>query len=151
MKWNRALAYLPLLLIGACSPSKPETTTGHSLPQVDPARASALFTAFNAHQWQTMAELYAEDAMFLDPSLGAHPVKQSRAEIVAKYMELQAMCPDVLDSLVSVLPCDTNKLVVEFVSKGTLPDGTHMRLPIVSILTYRNGLIVSDHTYYDNN
>ncbi|MEN9638628.1 MAG: hypothetical protein RLZZ262_496 [Bacteroidota bacterium] len=118
--------------------------------QVDPAKGRALFEAFNAHNWNAMADKYDADALFMDPALGVYPVHQSKDSIVAKYTQLQAMCPDINDSLVAVWPCDSNKLVAEFVSKGTLPDGSILRLPIVSILTYRNGLIISDHTYYDN-
>lgn len=139
-----------LMFVSACQEKTPRHVKTEALTQVDPAKGRALFEAFNAHNWQKMADLYAPDAMFLDPALGAEPVHQSKDAIIAKYTELQSMCPDITDSLVGVWACDTNKLVAEFVSKGTLPDGSSMRLPIVSVLTFRNGLIVSDRTYYDN-
>ncbi len=139
-----------VMFVTACQEKTPSNVKSEPLSQVDPAKGRALFEAFNAHNWQKMADLYAPDAVFLDPALGAEPVHQSKDSIVAKYTALQSICPDITDSLVGVWACDTNKLVAEFVSKGTFPDGSSMRLPIVSILTFRNGLIVSDRTYYDN-
>jgi ketosteroid isomerase-like protein len=126
------------------------TTEVIALNSVSVQQGKALFDAFNRHDWKAMSELYSEDAIFLDPSLGMAEVAQSRDSIASKYLVLENFMPDIFDSLVFLGPCDTNKILVEFVSKGTLPDGTAFRLPIMSLLTFKNGLIVSDHTYYDN-
>jgi hypothetical protein len=118
--------------------------------RVDIKKGEALFQAFNRHDWPAMAALYSPNALFLDPALGQYPITQTRDSIVAKYTALAAIVPDISDSLACILPCDSNRLMVEFVSKGTFPDGSNFRLPIVSILTFNNGLIIADHTYYDN-
>jgi ketosteroid isomerase-like protein len=144
-------AYMGVLLAAVLMACETKTLPETKAPKaIDAAMGRALFEAFNAHNWTKMAGLYSDDAVFLDPSLGQYPVRQSKDSIVAKYTALQAFIPDITDSLVSVWPCDSNKLVVEFVSKGTMPDSSVFRLPIVSILTFRNGKIISDHTYYDN-
>ena len=110
--------------------------------------AEKLFEALNRHDWKSMADLYAEKATFLDPSFGVEPVSKTRSETIAKYTELQKMFPDIHDEVKAMYP-NQNTVVIEFTSTGTAPDGTTFRLPIVSILTIENGLIVKDATYYD--
>jgi ketosteroid isomerase-like protein len=78
------------------------------------------------------------------------PQLKSRAQIVKEYSELQSMFPDVQDSVVAVYPSGKNKVIVEFVSKGTNPDKTKFELPICTIFTIENGKITKDYTYYDN-
>ncbi|MBX7262129.1 MAG: nuclear transport factor 2 family protein [Chitinophagales bacterium] len=41
-------------------------------------------------------------------------------------------------------------VIVEFLSKGTAPDGMKFTLPICTIFKIKNGKIVKDFTYYDN-
>lgn len=135
----RAFAFTGVLLFAvACSPSssRPERV------------AEKLFDAFNRHDWKSMVDLYAEEAKFLDPSFGVEPVSKTRSETIAKYTELQKMFPDIHDEVKAMYP-NQNTVVIEFISTGTAPDGTTFRLPIVSILTIENGLIVKDATYYD--
>ncbi len=43
--------------------------------------AEQLFAAFNQHDWKIMANLYADSALFLDPSLGKDYVTQSRQRL----------------------------------------------------------------------
>lgn len=129
-----------LFLMTACSSSVQEN------PNV--AIAKKLFEAFNQHDWKTMAELYAENALFLDPSFGKAFVPKSRAETIAKYTEMQIMFPDIHDEVKNLYPSGET-IAVEFTSTGTAPDGTNFSLPIVSILTVKDGLIVKDATYYD--
>lgn len=95
-----------------------------------------------------MASLYAEDAGFLDPSLGKEFIEKSREETIARYTELQHMFPDIRDTILHIYSSGET-VTVEFLSTGTAPDGTSFSLPIVSILTIRNGLIIRDATYYD--
>lgn len=128
-----------LLLAVACSSSSRNTNA---------QTARKLFAAFNDHNWQAMASLYAEDALFLDPAFGTKPVSKSRAEIVTKYRELQNTFPNLHDEVVNVYAEDQT-VIVEFVSTGTASDGTTFSLPIVSVLTLENGLIIKDATYYD--
>jgi ketosteroid isomerase-like protein len=110
--------------------------------------ALAMFDAFNKHDWQKMAKYYAEDAEFLDPSLGKTYVKQSHAEIIGKYQGMQQMFPDITDD-VTGLYVDGNSVIVQFTSHGTVSGGSSFSLPIITVLTFSNGLIVRDATYYD--
>lgn len=112
-----------------------------------PAKAAAMFDAFNKHDWKRMAGYYAQDAEFLDPSLGKDFVKQTPDEIVAKYTGMQQMFPDIHDEIKSVHSAGES-VIIEFVSTGTT-QGIKFTLPIVTILTFKDGLIVRDATYYD--
>jgi ketosteroid isomerase-like protein len=112
--------------------------------------AKRVFEHFNQHNWEKMAELYADPADFLDPSFGQKPVKQTRQQTVKKYKEMEAMSKDIRDDVVQIYPSGDKNVIVEFVSSGTAPDGTKWSLPICTIFTIENGLITKDHTYYDN-
>jgi ketosteroid isomerase-like protein len=107
------------------------------------------FAYFNQHQWDAMAALYADTAMFKDPSLGPVAVRQNRKQVADKYRTLQKDIPNVKDEIVKLYAADPDHIVAEFVSKGTLSDGSRLQLPICTIFTIRNGLIVADYTYYD--
>ena len=97
-----------------------------------------------------MANLYTENPEFKEPTSEMKPQLKSRVQIVKEYSELQSMFPDVQDSVVAVYPSGKNKVIVEFVSKGTNPDKTKFELPICTIFTIENGKITKDYTYYDN-
>lgn len=112
--------------------------------------AKQLFVEFNKHDWQKMANLYTENPEFKEPTSGMKPQLKSRAQIVKEYSEMQSMFPDVQNSVVAVYPSGKNKVIVEFVSKGTNPDKTKFELPICTIFTIENGKITKDYTYYDN-
>lgn len=107
-----------------------------------------MFEAFNQHDWKKMASYYADDASFLDPTLGAEEVNQSHAEIVKKYSNLEKMAPDIHDDIKHIHAAG-NTVVVEFVSSGSAPDGTKWKLPICTVLTLADGKIVRDATYFD--
>jgi ketosteroid isomerase-like protein len=97
-----------------------------------------------------MANMYTETADFKDPSLGQGIVKQTREQIVKKYEELSQAFPDVKDEVVSIYPSGDKHIIVEFISTGTAPDSSKFELPICTIFTFENGLIIKDFTYYDN-
>ncbi len=130
-----------LLIAAACSSSE-------NLEKKNTEVAQKLFEAFNQHDWKTMTDLYAEQAQFLDPSFGPELVTKSRTETIAKYEEMQSAFPDIHDAVQNIYPSGET-VTVEFISTGIAPDGTKFSLPIVSILTIREGLIVKDATYYD--
>lgn len=108
-----------------------------------------MFAAFNAHNWQEMASCYAADAQYLDPTYGPNYVSKTQQEIVAKYFEMQQMFPDIKDSIVE-MQAVKNQVVIQFVSSGSSGDSIQFRLPICTVLTFANGKIVKDATYYDN-
>lgn len=109
---------------------------------------NAMFEAFNQHDWQKMAAFYSDDASFLDPSYGPDYVTKTREEIASKYAELEKLFPDIHDQVIGMYPSG-DKVTVEFVSTGTLTDSLKLKLPIITVLTFKDGLIIKDATYYD--
>jgi ketosteroid isomerase-like protein len=111
------------------------------------SRASC-FEAFNRHAWNEMTALYAENASFLDPSYGKEYVTKSRKETAEKYAGMQTMFPDMHDEVTGIYSSG-DVVTVEFVATGSMNDSVHFKLPIVSVLTMRDGLVIRDATYYD--
>lgn len=110
----------------------------------------SMYDYFNQHDWEKMASLYAEDAQFLDPSLGADYIIQTRQQTIAKYSEMQQMFPDIHDQIVTICATD-DKVVVEFIASGSSGDSIQFKLPIATIFTLKDGMIIKDATYYDYN
>ena len=108
------------------------------------------FQHFNDHNWKKMAEMYTETSEFKDPTLGAGIVKQTRAETIKKYSELNKIFPDLKDEVVQMYPSGEKHVIVEFVSSGTAPDGSKFELPICTIFNIENEKITKDFTYFDN-
>jgi ketosteroid isomerase-like protein len=113
------------------------------------ANAKKLYEHFNAHDWKAMADLYVEDADFLDPSFGTDYIKQNRAQIVEKYSGMEQMFPDIHDEVKEMYAID-DKVIIQFVATGNSGDSIKLKLPICGILTFKDGKIVRDATYYDN-
>lgn len=107
-----------------------------------------MFAAFNRHDWKGMAEYYADTAEFLDPSDGTEYVKKTRHETIAKYAEMEKMFPNVHDEVVTLFS-HADKVAVEFISTGS-GNGEEFALPISTVLTFADGKIVRDATYYNN-
>ncbi|WP_179340019.1 nuclear transport factor 2 family protein [Winogradskyella ludwigii] len=108
------------------------------------------FEHFNNHEWQKMAEMYIETAEFKDPTLGEGIVKMTRAEIIAKYSELNGIFTDIKDKVIQTYPSGEKNIIVEFISSGTAPDNSKFELPICTIFTIENGKITKDFSYFDN-
>ncbi|KFC18249.1 nuclear transport factor 2 family protein [Chryseobacterium sp. FH1] len=108
------------------------------------------FKLFNEHKWKELSELYVENAEFKDPTFGNGIVKQSKAEFIKKYTELNQVLPDLKDKVIQIYPSGDKNMIVEFVSTGTAPDQSKFELPISTIFTIENGKITKDFTYYDN-
>jgi len=108
------------------------------------------FEHFNNHEWQKMAEMYIETAEFKDPTLGEGIVKMTRAEIIAKYSELNGIFTDINDKVIQTYPSGEKNIIVEFISSGTAPDNSKFELPICTIFTIENGKITKDFSYFDN-
>ena len=92
--------------------------------------AKELFIHFNNYDWQKMANLYSEKVEFKEPASGMVAHQKSKDMIIKEYSELQNQFPDVQDSVVAVYPSGDKNVIVEFVSKGTLPDQSKFELPI---------------------
>lgn len=126
------------------------TNTDTYMPTSNRQVIDLYFSHFNEHQWEKMAELYADTAAFKDPSLGNGIVKQTTRQIVEKYSAMQRTFPDLHDRVIEIYPSGNNHIIVEFVSTGTAPDGSRFELPICTIFTIEHGVITKDFTYYDN-
>lgn len=143
MKTNILLIILSATVLCACNKPGDNTT-------VNTKTAKELFAAFNRHDWKAMASYYADTAEFLDPAFGPEPVKKTHEETIEKYTGMQQMFADIKDDI-SAVHATGDVVVVEFVSSGTPQGGTKWHLPICSVLTFnKNGKIVKDATYYDN-
>lgn len=114
------------------------------------ALVKQMYVHFNNHDWTAMASLYSDSAEFKDPSFGAGIVRQSRSEIAEKYAKYQEQSPDIRDDIVQIYASGSSHVIVEFVSSGTAPNGERWSLPICTIFTIKNSMIVKDFTYYDN-
>ncbi len=121
---------------------------------IDHAAANKLiidqyFQHFNRHEWQKMVDMYIDEPEMKDPAYGRTNRKMTKAAILAKYMELHQMIPDVQDRVISML-YSGDQVVVEFESYGTAPNGSAFVLPICAIFQIKGGKIIKDLTYYDN-
>lgn len=108
------------------------------------------FQLFNSHEWAKLSQLYSENADFKDPSLGVGVVKQSRAQFIEKYSQLNGIFPDLKDKIIQTYPSGDQHVIVEFISTGTAEDNSKFELPICTIFTIENGKIVKDYSYFDN-
>ncbi len=137
------IGFLLILFVSGCSKKHEE-----SPPNKNVVIVTSMFDAFNRHDWKAMADHYIDSASFLDPSFGKEYIIQSKAALASKYEEMQKFLPDIHDDIVGLYPSG-DKVSIEFISTGTMPDGTKFSLPISCILTLENGKIVKDATYYD--
>lgn len=103
--------------------------------------ATAVFDAFNRHDWEKMESLYSDSVILQDP---AYPGGKTGKEGMTEFYK---SVPDIHDAVESVT-VEGNVAVVEFISTGTL-NGQKFTLPICSVLTVENGMVVRDNTYYD--
>jgi len=138
-----AMKTLFLLLMGiiAC------VYTGCTDGQANLNVTRKIFDAFNAHDWPGMLSHYADTATFEDPEF-AVPVR-GRAAMEKHHRELHAMVPNIRDSIRTITAVH-NKVVIEFISTGTTSNGEHFALPICTVLTFNNGKVIHDATYYSN-
>ncbi|NND31465.1 MAG: SnoaL-like domain-containing protein [Saprospiraceae bacterium] len=108
-----------------------------------------LFHYFNQHNWEEVVKLYAEFAEIKDPATGMKSVLQTRDAILENYMKLNKNTPDIADEIENIYESDKGQVIVEYLSTGTLTDGSVWTLPIVSIFSIENNMIKKDFTYYD--
>ena len=142
-----AMSFALIISLLSCNNQQPSKK---NINQANEQLIRRYFDHFNNHDWTKMVAMYVETAEFKDPSLGKGIIKQTRAEVVKKYSDLNQMFPNLTDNIVSIYPSDSNHIVVEFISRGTGLDKSAFELPICTIFTLENGLITKDFTYYDN-
>jgi ketosteroid isomerase-like protein len=136
------IGFLLAVLIASCQSPR-------SNEDENTAIAKQMFEAFNKHDWPAMAAYYTPSASFLDPSFGPDYVVKSREETASKYAEMEKMFSNIRDDITGLYPYG-DKVIIEFISTGTSSDGQKFKLPIVTVLTFKDGIIVKDATYYDN-
>ena len=147
----RNLLFLSLVsFVFSCKQNEEKVIISESNSANNEKIARELFVHFNNHDWQKMANFYIENAEFKEPASGMVVHQKSKEMIIKEYSELQNQFPDVQDSVVAVYPSGDKNVIVEFVSKGTLPDQSKFELPICTIFTIENGKITKDYTYFDN-
>jgi len=139
------------LIIFSCEQAQNDNRSAHSdLQSQNLALINQYFVHFNEDNWKKMAEMYDEAALFKDPSFGIEPFNQSQGEIIEKYAQLSEVIPDLYDEVTGTYASGADKVIVEFISTGTTPDGQSFKLPICTIFTIKDGKITKDFTYYDN-
>jgi len=128
-------------LADADAPSSPSSGGGNE--QI----IRSLFAAFNRHDADGLAALYAPDAYlmssdFSEPRHGPEGVRKT-------YSELFSQLPSVHDK-VKTLIVNGDEAAVEFIStwgaNGKMPAG---RLEIATFFKLRHGKIISDITYFN--
>jgi hypothetical protein len=143
------LGALTCALIACQSSTSAPETQGTVERNVELAKKA--FATFNAHDWAAHANCFSESCKNLDPSLGSDYVVLDHKEKVAKYEKLNQWSPDIKDSITNIFGAG-DKVLVQFISSGTARmDSTDQKwsLPICTVFTIKEGLIVMDETYYD--
>lgn len=105
----------------------------------------AMFDAFNRHDAERLARLYANDAQ-LTSSDFCH-TRIGRAEAARTYRELFAEFPDIHDEIEQMVAQD-DRVAVHFVARSS--KGTHpLNLPISTFIVVKQGEIRSDVSTFD--
>jgi ketosteroid isomerase-like protein len=128
--------------LAGCSGSLTSTETGE-----DEARAAveSVFAAFNRHDPEAMAALYAENATMISSDYCQPLVGRDAVQEV--YRGLFAEVPDVEDEVLDYY-VEGDKVAVRFVSRSRLP-GRAFEVTIANFFEVRDGLIVRDETIFD--
>ena len=146
MKALSIISAVLLFNLFACTTPQQDTTQTDSNVRL----VKEFFEHFNKHDWQKMANMYADTVEFKDPSFGTKSILQTRLQTIQKYTELNKIFSNLNDKIIALYPSGNKHIIVEFISSGTAADGTKFELPICTIFTIENNLITKDYTYYDN-
>ena len=138
--------FIILGTLTSCSNQKQSNMTSTQNEKI----VTQYFEHFNNHDWTKLAGMYADSVECKDPALGHEIVKQTGQQLAGKYEELQHLFTDLKDEVIQMYPSGNNHVIVEFVSTGSMTEGTSFTLPICTIFTIVNGMITKDFTYYDN-
>ena len=102
----------------------------------------AMFDAFNRHDADAIARLYAKDAKLTSPDY-CHP--RGRNDVSKSYRALFAEYPDIRDD-VEAMVAEGDIVAVRFTATSR---AGNLTLPIQAILKVRDGLIVTDDALFD--
>jgi ketosteroid isomerase-like protein len=104
-----------------------------------------LFAAFNRHDLDTMARLYASDAILESPDFCS--ARRGPEGVRKTYADLFRMFPDIIDQVTGSV-FSGERVAVQFVAHSQGFEPRH-ELRLATFFTIRNGLIVRDETYFD--
>nr|WP_199041112.1 nuclear transport factor 2 family protein [Dyella sp. ASV24] len=105
----------------------------------------AMFDAFNRHDADGLARLYANDAQLASSDF-CHP-RSGRAEVARTYRELFAEFPDIHDEIEQIVAQD-DRVAVRFVARGG-EGARSLSLPISTFIVVKQGEIHSDISTFD--
>lgn len=111
-------------------------------PPAPRAVVTAMFEAFNRHDAQAMARLYAPDARLTSPDFCA---ARGRGDVVRTFGALFAAYPDIRDRI-EVMVVERDRVAVRFVATSR---SGGLTMPIQAIIRVRDGLIVEDNSVFD--
>ena len=114
-------------------------------PMAPESVVRAMFDAFNRHDAEAMARLYAADARLVSSDFCGP--RTGRAEVARTYRELFAAFPDIRDDIEQVV-VQGSQVAVRFVARSRA-GGTPLHLPISTFVTVKRGRIVSDDSTFD--
>lgn len=123
---------LALLLAAATQPTAPTTR----------AVVTAMFEAFNRHDAEAIAKLYAPDARLTSPVFCA---TRGRDDVARTYGALFAAYPDIRDQI-EVMVVEGDRVAVRFVATSR---SGGLTMPVQAMIRVRNGLIVEDNSVFD--
>lgn len=103
----------------------------------------AMFDAFNRHDPVAMQALYAADARLTSSDFCT---VRGRADVQRTYRDLFAAFPDIRDE-VQVMIVEGDRVAVRFVAISARGG---LRLDMQAMMEVRDGMIVGDHTLFDN-
>lgn len=112
-------------------------------PRSPRATVEAMFAAFNAHDPKAMARLYAPDAKIDSSDFCA---TRGAKDVERTYTSLFAAMPDLHDAVDAIL-VDGDRVAVRFTATS---EKAGFRLPIMTMLRVRDGLIIEDDSRFDN-
>jgi ketosteroid isomerase-like protein len=127
-----------VILSGPPASAKGMGTPAHDIVQ-------RLFSAFNRHDIDTMARLYASDAILESPDFCS--ARRGPEGVRKTYADLFRTFPDIVDQVTGSV-ASGERVAVQFVAHSQGFGASH-ELRLATFFTIRNGLIVHDETYFD--
>lgn len=125
----------------AAAPADPDTSA------INERLIRSLFQAFNRHDVEGIAALYAPDAYVMSSDFTAP--RHGREGVRKTYSELFSQLPQI-DDEVKTLIVKGDEAAVEFTStwsaNGPVPAG---ELEIATFFKFKDGQIISDITYFN--
>lgn len=111
-------------------------------PPAPRAVVTAMFEAFNRHDAEAIARLYAPDARLASSDFCA---ARGRNDVVRTYAALFATYPDIHDRI-EVMIVEVDRVAVRFVATSR---SGGLTMPVQAMIRVRDGLIMEDDAVFD--